>query len=980
MAHSLAVVCVCTNSGWSGAVCLDDVTSSVTQLQPTALARRVFSLYIVDPSEKAVRVSVSEATIAEIKRLFSAAENNPVENSIPSTIFDIADSEFMQRAIPTVSTPGSEPTAMALSPATLALNRTILESDDEDEDEDLSGIPMGNKLGVDDADDSDEDALDREDGEDGDVCNDERSATSKDFKEKKSRSGSGVLLRKAADKLGEQDEDCNPTVLASEKIELDNDSKILDSSFDYVYGGVARFLQRDDYPPLRCYNAIYIAGMDKIEGIFAICRHSLYFIGGYEKLYHVGEPESTTTGGRSGPGGGFANPLSPSTTVGSGGGQSSSNIPLSPGKPSTSSEKTGGGAASGKKKTKNLIRNTLADLSNQFSHSKNTTNQLFTVVPLLVPPEPVSGNDASSGSVTSPQSASKRWSVKYAHVKQFSRIKYQLRPVAIEFFDVFGSTFFLQFESHMEREEIIKVIFQMPIVNSIFWNPLLRSSALSLSVKRIRQALTKRWLRGSVSNFEYLMHLNTLAGRSFNDITQYPVFPWVVADYKSDFLDLDNRATFRDLTKPMGALGENRAAQFRERYIAMSDVGSGPLDSPPFHYGTHYSCSAYVVNYLIRLEPFTKLALELQGGYFDHADRLFCNIPSSWKSASTDNLQDVRELIPEFFFLPEFLYNSNNYDFGTTQSGEVVSQVKLPPWAHGNPREFIRVHRRALESKYVSENLHHWIDLIFGIKQTGQAALDAQNVFMHVTYEGTVDIDQIDDPVMRNAMLSQIENFGQTPSRIFSSPHPQRKVPTLLSPSSASALAVGHQYEGNTLGSIEAYVKWHTPLAPALVAIGKDYVFLKKTLTTKVLDDAAVGDVKLVNDKFQCRGLKCSFVPPRFTKYADWGSADGTIKFRVHQSSARNREVNKVIGVIEGAHDCSVNCATFSDDGLLFVTGGQDGVVNVLECRKVSGQRIFKQVAKLVGHDDAVVSVAINKVLSKIVKLLGERRDFGLID
>ena len=32
---------------------------------------------------------------------------------------------------------------------------------------------------------------------------------------------------------------------------------------------------------------------------------------------------------------------------------------------------------------------------------------------------------------------------------------------------------------------------------------------------------------GEISNFQYLMHLNTLAGRSYNDLTQYPVFPWV---------------------------------------------------------------------------------------------------------------------------------------------------------------------------------------------------------------------------------------------------------------------------------------------------------------------------------------------------------------------------------------------------------------------------------------------------------------------
>ena len=33
-------------------------------------------------------------------------------------------------------------------------------------------------------------------------------------------------------------------------------------------------------------------------------------------------------------------------------------------------------------------------------------------------------------------------------------------------------------------------------------------------------------------------------------------------------------------------------------------------------------------------------------------------------SAAKNNMADVKELIPEFFYLPEFLTNCNNFDLG----------------------------------------------------------------------------------------------------------------------------------------------------------------------------------------------------------------------------------------------------------------------------------------------------------------------------
>jgi hypothetical protein len=236
------------------------------------------------------------------------------------------------------------------------------------------------------------------------------------------------------------------------------------------------------------------------------------------------------------------------------------------------------------------------------------------------------------------------------------------------------------------------------------------------------QSVTQAWRRRQISNFDYLMALNVVGGRSFNDLCQYPVFPWVLADYTSPSIDLSSPASYRDLRKPMGALNEERLAEFMERWEAFTD----PV-IPKFMYGSHYSTAAGVVlHYLMRLQPFAGLHKEMQGGDFDVADRLFSSIPRAWRM-NTSDLSEVKELTPEWFSLPDFLRNLNNLDMGHTQDGKKVGDVELPPWAP-TAEDFIRIQREALESEFVSNNLHHWIDLIFGYKQRGPAAIEARNV------------------------------------------------------------------------------------------------------------------------------------------------------------------------------------------------------------------------------------------------------------
>ncbi|XP_064813907.1 neurobeachin-like protein 2 [Oncorhynchus masou masou] len=128
---------------------------------------------------------------------------------------------------------------------------------------------------------------------------------------------------------------------------------------------------------------------------------------------------------------------------------------------------------------------------------------------------------------------------------------------------------------------------------------------------------------------------------------------------------------------------------------------------------------------------------------------------------------DVKELIPEFFYFPEFLQNINGFDLGSLQMTQNnVTDVLLPQWALSR-EDFIRKHRKALECEHVSSHLHEWIDLIFGCKQRGEEAVEALNVFYYCTYEGAVDLDAIANETERKALEGIISNFGQTPCQLL---------------------------------------------------------------------------------------------------------------------------------------------------------------------------------------------------------------------
>ena len=152
--------------------------------------------------------------------------------------------------------------------------------------------------------------------------------------------------------------------------------------------------------------------------------------------------------------------------------------------------------------------------------------------------------------------------------------RHLLRQTGLELFMKDGTSVLFSFETSAVRDRVYGVLRSHP--------DLAHLSRMSIV------DITRKWQNEEISNFEYLMYLNNEADRSVNDLTQYPVFPWVIKDYSSSVLDLQNPNTYRDLSKPIGALNEDRLEYILERFHSMPPCEPDMGIPPPFMYGTHY--------------------------------------------------------------------------------------------------------------------------------------------------------------------------------------------------------------------------------------------------------------------------------------------------------------------------------------------------------------------------------------------------------
>ena len=281
----------------------------------------------------------------------------------------------------------------------------------------------------------------------------------------------------------------------------------------------------------------------------------------------------------------------------------------------------------------------------------------------------------------------------------------------------------------------------------------------------------KKWKDGQLSTYEYLLLLNKLSSRTYNDANQYPVMPWI-------FLSNDH---IRNFDIPMSIQDE----ELKNRFLKI------PYDSTSKEnrwHSNHYSSSAYICYYLMRINPFTDSMIKFQSNNFDVPDRQFFGINQTLNLCQSNN--NNREPIPELYTIPEVYVNLNYNDFGkqTLNTKGRIHNVEFMPYAY-NAYEFVYKFKFMLNNdEEVNTKINMWFDFIFGINQFNKDNINGKGLrnFNKYCYGQNVNIKNTIITLKKKqksekyiydeikSILGMVFSFGQCPFQLLTSEHCKR--------------------------------------------------------------------------------------------------------------------------------------------------------------------------------------------------------------
>ena len=381
----------------------------------------------------------------------------------------------------------------------------------------------------------------------------------------------------------------------------------------------------------------------------------------------------------------------------------------------------------------------------------------------------------------------------------------------VEFYLKDGRSYFFNFLDTKKYQNFIKILLENAEMKQIF-----HDKDYLTKTKKIEKA----WEKDNITTYEYLLFINKYGARSFNDPSQYYVFPWIISDFENlisinkeidtltkeklkgnkiqkadnDKITDDGKKSLlnslRDLKYPLSLQNESARNSAIIRYDENCEKNFN------YHLGTHYSTSAYIFYYLMRQEPYDTLLVKLQNYQLENSNRMFIGVKETVDILETGN--DNRELIPEFFTKIEFLLNLNYSFYGMRTSNQIVNNVRLDFLKNNNNFpillsdyvHFIIEHKNLLNSDLISISINDWINNIFGIRQYPRKKdrKECCNIFGKTSYEDKTNLqnklkkykeskrykpNEIKTRLMNKANI--ILSFGQTPYQVFKEPHKKKK-------------------------------------------------------------------------------------------------------------------------------------------------------------------------------------------------------------
>ena len=208
----------------------------------------------------------------------------------------------------------------------------------------------------------------------------------------------------------------------------------------------------------------------------------------------------------------------------------------------------------------------------------------------------------------------------------------------------------------------------------------------------------------------------------------------------------------------------------------------------PYLFGSHFSNAIYVSHYLMRIFPYCLNMIEIQKKGFDIPERLFVNLQRSFYTSVSDK-GDLREIIPEFFTLPEMFLNINNLNLGDININSYkkniflnneeneeeniekipLNEVVMPSWCENNPFLFTEKYRKLLESQNI--DINPWINLIFGYTQRGIKAQKIGNLYLPYCYDGVMNLRLSKEMILNNRAENEFKmrffEMGVHPIKVF---------------------------------------------------------------------------------------------------------------------------------------------------------------------------------------------------------------------